>query len=53
MHADIVKHVYDKGKNIGPKDKIGEALYNRGVINAMYADRGHPHRDGASSATSP
>ncbi len=36
VHADIVKHVYDKGKNIGPKDKIGEALYNRGVINAMY-----------------
>ena len=37
VHADIVKHVYDKGKNIGPKDKIGEALYNRGIINAMYA----------------
>jgi branched-chain amino acid transport system substrate-binding protein len=36
VHADIVKHVYDKGKSIGPKDKIGEALYNRGVVNAMY-----------------
>jgi branched-chain amino acid transport system substrate-binding protein len=36
VHADIVKYVYDKGKNIGPKDKIGEALYNRGVVNAMY-----------------
>ncbi|HTI56169.1 MAG TPA: ABC transporter substrate-binding protein [Verrucomicrobiae bacterium] len=36
VHADIVKFVYDKGKNIGPKDKIGEALYNRGLVNAMY-----------------
>ena len=35
-HADIVKYVYDKSKNIGPKEKIGEALYNRGVVNAMY-----------------
>jgi branched-chain amino acid transport system substrate-binding protein len=37
VHAEIVKFVYDKGKNIGPKDKIGEALYNRGLINAMFA----------------
>ena len=36
VHADIVKFVYDRNKNIGPKDKIGEALYNRGVVNAMY-----------------
>ncbi len=37
VHADIFKFVHDKGKNIGPKDKVGEALYNRGLINAMYA----------------
>jgi branched-chain amino acid transport system substrate-binding protein len=37
VHQDIVKFVHDKGKNIGPKEKMGEALYNRGLINAMYA----------------
>ena len=37
VHQDIFKFVYDKGKNIGPKEKVGEALYNRGLINAMYA----------------
>jgi len=37
VHQDIVKFVYDKGKNIGPKEKVGEALYNRGLINAMFA----------------
>ncbi len=37
VHQDIFKHVYDKGKNIGPREKVGEALYNRGLINAMYA----------------
>ena len=37
VHQDIFKHVYDKGKNIGPREKVGEALYNRGLINAMFA----------------
>jgi branched-chain amino acid transport system substrate-binding protein len=37
-----------QGKNIGQEDKIGEALYNRGIINAMYAGS-HPHRDGQDS----
>jgi branched-chain amino acid transport system substrate-binding protein len=37
VHQDIVKHVYDKGKGAGPKERMGEALYNRGVVNAMYA----------------
>ncbi len=37
VHQDIVKFVYEKGKNIGPKEKVGEALYNRGLINAMFA----------------
>jgi branched-chain amino acid transport system substrate-binding protein len=37
VHQDIVKHVYDKGKGAGPKERMGEALYNRGIVNAMYA----------------
>ena len=32
---DIVKHVVDKGKSLSPKDKVGENLYNRGVLNSM------------------
>ena len=36
VHQDIFKFVYDKGKNVGPREKVGEALYNRGVVNAMY-----------------
>ena len=37
VHQDIVKHVYDKGKGAGKKEALGEALYNRGIVNAMYA----------------
>ena len=37
VHQDIVKHVYDKGKGAGKKEAMGEALYNRGIVNAMYA----------------
>jgi len=37
VHQDIVKHVYDKGKGAGKKEAMGEALYNRGLVNAMYA----------------
>jgi branched-chain amino acid transport system substrate-binding protein len=36
VFKDIFTHVYDKGKNIGPRDRVGEALYNRGVIQAVY-----------------
>ncbi len=33
---DIIKHVVDvKGKSQTPKDKVGENLYNRGVLNSM------------------
>ncbi len=35
IHQDIFKHVYDKGKNVGPKEGVGEVLYNRTIINAM------------------
>jgi branched-chain amino acid transport system substrate-binding protein len=37
VHADIVKHVYDKGKGAGKKEDMGQPLYNRGVVNAMLA----------------
>jgi branched-chain amino acid transport system substrate-binding protein len=37
VHQDIVKFVYDKGKGAGKKEAMGEALYNRGLVNAMYA----------------
>jgi branched-chain amino acid transport system substrate-binding protein len=37
VHAEIVKHVYDKGKGAGKKEAMGEALYNRGIVNAMYS----------------
>lgn len=32
---DIIKHVVDKGKSTGSKEKVGEMLYNRGVYNSM------------------
>ena len=35
VHADIVKHVYDKGKGAGKKEDMGQPLYNRGIVNAM------------------
>jgi branched-chain amino acid transport system substrate-binding protein len=33
---DILKYVYDKGSGHTTKEKVGEVLYDRGVINAMY-----------------
>ena len=35
VHQDIMKFVHDKGKGSGPKDGVGEVLYNRSVINGM------------------
>jgi branched-chain amino acid transport system substrate-binding protein len=37
VHQDIGTYVYDKGKGAGKKEAMGEALYNRGIVNAMYA----------------
>jgi branched-chain amino acid transport system substrate-binding protein len=34
---DIKKYVYDKGLSQGERDRVGEVLYNRGVIAAVYA----------------
>jgi branched-chain amino acid transport system substrate-binding protein len=33
---DIIKHVYEKGGGHATREKIGEVLYDRGVLNAMY-----------------
>jgi len=35
-HDDIKKYVYDKGKGAGERDRIGEVLYNRGLVAAMW-----------------
>jgi branched-chain amino acid transport system substrate-binding protein len=37
VHADIVKYVYDKGKGAAKKEEMGQPLYNRGVVNAMFS----------------
>ncbi|MEQ1649342.1 MAG: ABC transporter substrate-binding protein [Hyphomicrobiaceae bacterium] len=34
IHADVKKHVIDKGKSAG-KDDFAQILYNRGLINSM------------------
>lgn len=38
VHKDILKYVYDAGKAVDPtfKDRVGEVLYNRGVVAAMW-----------------
>jgi branched-chain amino acid transport system substrate-binding protein len=33
---DILKYVYEKGGGHTTKDKVGEVLYDRGVLNAMF-----------------
>jgi branched-chain amino acid transport system substrate-binding protein len=35
VHEDIMKFVHGKGKGSGPKEGVGEVLYNRAVINGM------------------
>src|SRR5712672_3072069 len=35
VHADMDKHVYAKGKGSSEPGKVGEVLYNRGLVNAM------------------
>jgi branched-chain amino acid transport system substrate-binding protein len=35
VHQDVLKFVHDKGKGSGPKEGVGEVLYNRTIINAM------------------
>ncbi len=33
---DIKKYVYDAGKGAGKKERIGEVLYNRGIVNSVF-----------------
>jgi len=34
VHADILTHLYDEGRGAGARERVGEVLYNRGVVNA-------------------
>ncbi|MEM6667211.1 MAG: ABC transporter substrate-binding protein, partial [Pseudomonadota bacterium] len=36
VHEAIREHVYAKGNGAGDEDRIGEVLYNRGIIQAVY-----------------
>ena len=36
VHDDIKKYVYDEGMGLGDRDRIGEVLYNRGMVAAMW-----------------
>jgi len=35
VHGEVEKYVYAKGKGLSEPAKVGEVLYNRGLINAM------------------
>ena len=35
VHEDLKKFVYDKNKGSASWEKVGEVLYNRGLVNAM------------------
>ena len=51
---DILKYVVDKGNTQTPKEKVGEVLYNRGVMNAVLiaeAIRGAQHLTGKKQVT--
>jgi branched-chain amino acid transport system substrate-binding protein len=37
VHADIFKYLYDKNQGVAEKKDVGNVLYNRGMINAMFA----------------
>ena len=36
LHDEVRKHVYDKGLGAGDRDRIGEVLYNRGMLNMIF-----------------
>lgn len=36
LHDEIRKYVYDRGLGAGDPDRIGEVLYNRGLIDSIY-----------------
>jgi branched-chain amino acid transport system substrate-binding protein len=35
VHTDIEKYLYAKGQGSSEPDRVGEVLYNRGMVNAM------------------
>lgn len=37
---EIIAKLHEKGKGTGPKDEVGEVLYMRGLISAMFAVEG-------------
>jgi len=37
VHADIFKYLYDKNLGVTDRKDVGTVLYNRGVINALFA----------------
>jgi branched-chain amino acid transport system substrate-binding protein len=37
VHGAIKKEVHDKGQGAGPREGVGEVLYNRGIINAVFS----------------
>ncbi|MCI4660709.1 MAG: ABC transporter substrate-binding protein [Neomegalonema sp.] len=36
VHEDILSLLYDNGKGAGERDRVGEVVYNRGMLEAMY-----------------
>jgi len=36
VHQEIFKHLYDRGKGAGKREAVGEVLYNRGLVSAMF-----------------
>ncbi len=40
VHQEMIKHVHDKGQGTGPKEEVGQVLYNRGLVSAMMAVEG-------------
>ncbi len=40
VQQDILKQVYDKNQGTGPRDLVGQVLYNRGVYSAILAVEG-------------
>ncbi len=36
VHQDLMRNLYDKGQGGAKKEEVGEVLYNRGLLDAMY-----------------
>lgn len=37
LHRDVLTYVYDRGKGAGDRERVGEVLWNRAVVNAIMA----------------